>query len=218
MSGLLEKDFCLLKSNRKTLVLFLALAVVISLSQTDTFILGYFPFLMIIMLTGTISYDEMDNGFPFLFTLPVDRKIYIREKYLLCIVGTIGSFLIAWILYFAALIVNGAPDASGKLLESVGMFPVFLTIFFLAIAVTVPIQVKYGAEGSRIVLAGICFLGAGVILFVHKAAGDAALEKITSFSEMLEKTSGKIGVFAVSIAALLISYGISVRVMEKKEF
>lgn len=218
MSGLLEKDFCLLKSNRKTLVLFLALAVVISLSQTDTFILGYFPFLMIIMLTGTISYDEMDNGFPFLFTLPVDRKIYIREKYLLCIVGTIGSFLIAWVLYFAALLVNGVPDASEKLLENAGMFPAFLTVFFLAVAVTIPIQVKYGAEGSRIVLAGICFLGAGVILFVHKAAGDAALEKITSFSNMLEKTSGKIGVFAVSIAALLISYGISVRVMEKKEF
>lgn len=35
---------------------------------------------------------------------------------------------------------------------------------------------------------------------------------------MLEKTSGKIGAFAVGIAALLISYGISVRVMEKKEF
>ena len=82
MSGLLQKDLCLLKSNRKTLVLFLALAVVISLGQTNTFILGYFPFLMIIMLTGTISYDEMDNGFPFLFTLPVDRKMYIREKYL----------------------------------------------------------------------------------------------------------------------------------------
>ena len=73
-------------------------------------------------------------------------------------------------------------------------------------------------EGCRIVLAGICFLGAGVILFVHKTAGDAALEKITSFSDMLEKTSGKIGAFAVGIAALLISYGISVRVMEKKEF
>ena len=218
MSGLLEKDFCLLKSNRKTLALFLALAAVISLSQTDTFILGYFPFLMIIMLTGTISYDEMDNGFPFLFTLPIDRKLYIREKYLLCIVGTIGSFLIAWVLYFAALLVNGVPDASEKFLESVEMFPVFLVVFFLAIAVTVPIQVKYGAEGTRIVLAGICFLGAGVILFVRKAAGDAALEKITSFSNLLGKNAGKIGVFAASIAALLISYGISARVMEKKEF
>ncbi len=217
MSGLLQKDLCLLKSNRKTLVLFLALAVVISLGQTNTFILGYFPFLMIIMLTGTISYDEMDNGFPFLFT-PFDRKMYIREKYLFCILGAAGSFLAALILYFVSLMVNGAADASGQLLEIAGMSPVFLAVFFAAIAVTIPVQVKYGAEGSRIVLAGICFLGAGVILFVHKAAGDAALEKITSFSDMLEKTSGKIGAFAVGIAALLISYGISVRVMEKKEF
>ncbi len=151
-------------------------------------------------------------------TLPFDRKMYIREKYLFCILGAAGSFLAALILYFVSLMVNGAADASGQLLEIAGMSPVFLAVFFAAIAVTIPVQVKYGAEGSRIVLAGICFLGAGVILFVHKAAGDAALEKITSFSDMLEKTSGKIGAFAVGIAALLISYGISVRVMEKKEF
>ena len=31
----------------------------------------------------TISYDEFDNGLAFLMTLPVTRKQYVAEKYLL---------------------------------------------------------------------------------------------------------------------------------------
>ena len=62
MSGLLEKDICLLlKGHRNTMILFLMICVFLGLSQTDTFILGYFPFLMIVLLIGTLSCDEADN-------------------------------------------------------------------------------------------------------------------------------------------------------------
>ena len=45
MSGLLEKDICLLlKGHRNTMILFLMICVFLGLSQTDTFILGYFRF------------------------------------------------------------------------------------------------------------------------------------------------------------------------------
>ena len=70
MSGLLEKDICLLlKGHRNTMILFLMICVFLGLSQTDTFILGYFPFLMIVLLIGTLSCDEADNGLPFLLSL-----------------------------------------------------------------------------------------------------------------------------------------------------
>ena len=106
MSGLLEKDICLLlKGHRNTMILFLMICVFLGLSQTDTFILGYFPFLMIVLLIGTLSCDEADNGLPFLFTLPIDRKLYIREKYLFCVAGTVVSFVLAWALYLVSLLV-----------------------------------------------------------------------------------------------------------------
>lgn len=37
---------------------------------------------------GTLSYDETDNGLAFLMTLPVDRKTYVREKYLFILICT----------------------------------------------------------------------------------------------------------------------------------
>ena len=94
---IIREDICLLlKGHRNTMILFLMICVFLGLSQTDTFILGYFPFLMIVLLIGTLSCDEADNGLPFLFTLPIDRKLYIREKYLFCVAGTVVSFVLAW--------------------------------------------------------------------------------------------------------------------------
>lgn len=172
MSGLLEKDICLLlKGHRNTMILFLMICVFLGLSQTDTFILGYFPFLMIVLLIGTLSCDEADNGLPFLFTLPIDRKLYIREKYLFCVAGTVVSFVLAWALYLVSLLVHGVSNVSGVLLENAGMIPVFLAVFFITISIMIPVQIKCGAESARVMMAGICFLFAGVILFVQKVAG-----------------------------------------------
>lgn len=40
---------------------------------------------------GTLSYDETDNGLAFLMTLPVDRKTYVREKYLFILICTAAA-------------------------------------------------------------------------------------------------------------------------------
>ena len=145
MSGLLEKDICLLlKGHRNTMILFLMICVFLGLSQTDTFILGYFPFLMIVLLIGTLSCDEADNGLPFLFTLPIDRKLYIREKYLFCVAGTVVSFVLAWALYLVSLLVHGVSNVSGVLSENAGMIPVFLAVFFITISIMIPVQIKCG--------------------------------------------------------------------------
>ena len=214
MSGLLEKDICLLlKGHRNTMILFLMICVFLGLSQTDTFILGYF--LMIVLLIGTLSCDEADNGLPFLFTLPIDRKLYIREKYLFCVAGTVVSFVLAWALYLVSLLVHGVSNVSGVLSENAGMIPVFLAVFFIMI----PVQIKCGAESARVMMAGICFLFAGVILFVQKVAGEATLDQITELIGTITGTiPGQAGIFTAGSVVLLISYRISVGFMEKQEF
>lgn len=198
---------------------FLMICVFLGLSQTGTFILGYFPFLMIVLLIGTLSCDEADNGLPFLFTLPIDRKLYIREKYLFCVAGTVVSFVLAWALYLVSLLVHGVSNVSGVLSENAGMIPVFLAVFFITISIMIPVQIKCGAESARVMMAGICFLFAGVILFVQKVAGEATLDQITELIGTITGTiPGQAGIFTAGIVVLLISYRISVGFMEKQEF
>ena len=219
MSGLLEKDICLLlRGHRNMLILFFMICVFLGLGQPGTFILGYLPSLMLVVLIGTFSCDESDNGFPFLFTLPIDRKTYIQEKYGFCVGGTVVSFAIAWALYMASQVLHGVSNLSGLLLENAGTIPVFLAVFFIALSVMIPVQIKFGAESARVLMAGICFFFAGVVLFVQKIAGEATLDQIAELlGTITGNVPGQAGIFAVSIAVVLISYGISVRFMEKRE-
>lgn len=153
MSGLLEKDICLLlRGHRNMLILFFMICVFLGLGQPGTFILGYLPSLMLVVLIGTFSCDESDNGFPFLFTLPIDRKTYIQEKYVFCVGGTVVSFAIAWMLYMASQVLHGVSNLSGLLLENAGMIPVFLAVFFIALSVMIPVQIKFGAESARVLM------------------------------------------------------------------
>ena len=205
MSGLLEKDICLLlRGHRNMLILFFMICVFLGLGQPGTFILGYLPSLMLVVLIGTFSCDESDNGFPFLFTLPIDRKTYIQEKYVFCVGGTVVSFAIAWVLYMASQVLHGVSNLSGLLLENAGTIPVFLAVFFIALSVMIPVQIKFGAESARVLMAGI--------------AGEATLDQIAELlGTITGNVPGQAGIFAVSIAVVLISYGISVRFMEKRE-
>ena len=51
---------------------------------------------------STLAYDERDNGFPFLFSLPVDIKTYVGEKYLFCVMTSLVGVAVGTALFFAA--------------------------------------------------------------------------------------------------------------------
>ena len=38
---------------------------------------------------NTISYDENEHGYTYLFSLPVNKKIYVREKYMFSFIMTV---------------------------------------------------------------------------------------------------------------------------------
>ena len=56
-------------------------------------ILGWLPFAISILLINTITYDELDKGYGFLMTLPIDAETYVREKYFFCLTGGTVSWL-----------------------------------------------------------------------------------------------------------------------------
>ena len=89
----------------------------------------------------------------------------------------------------ASQVLHGVSNLSGLLLENAGMIPVFLAVFFIALSVMIPVQIKFGAESARVLMAGICFFFAGVVLFVQKIAGEATLDQI---AELLGTITGNV--------------------------
>ena len=88
MKGLFAKDFSIL--NLRHIPLILALLTITGFFS----ILPWFSLVLAAIVTGwttsTITTDQLDNGWPALFVLPVSRKQYVREKYILALLGANG--------------------------------------------------------------------------------------------------------------------------------
>lgn len=216
MLGLIEKDLRLTLTRKQTLIIFLAIALFMGISMDGTFVIGYFTMLATIMSVGTISYDEFDNGFAFLMTLPFERKTYVREKYLLSLLFVAAAWSIGTILYCIGSVVR---HNTAALADELPVMPVLIPLFYLAAAIMIPLQLKYGAEKSRLALAVIFGIIAAVIYGSTRLLDGTNI--LSRLAMTLESISPVIALVALSGICIIVSYVfylLSVRIIEKKEF
>ncbi len=216
MKGLLIKDFCLNFSNRRTVGLFLFICLFMGLAMDGTFIIGYAALLMGMLAVGTLSYDEMDNGFPFLMSLPVDGRTYVREKFLYVFLTELAGAVFGIVVYLVTSLIKGASfPLAGGMEEAIGI----LVACVLMASILIPIQLKFGSEKSRVaymVIFGLLFAVTFVVSKVPKVS-ELMRDLILKLDRMPAVLIG--GVLAAAVAAVVILlYMISVRIMEKKEF
>ena len=177
--------------------------------------MGYFPILWMRLAAGTISYDELDHGLSFLLTLPVTRKIYVLEKYVLCMAAEVlgGVFAVVWA---AALnLYTGNSFSEYFILQAV----VCLIAACWMMVLQIPVQLKFGAEKSRIILigavAGITAVVVGVLKLAEKQSQNGVVWSIMVSGNM---QGGLLAAGALlTVLALVVSCLIACRILEKKE-
>ena len=211
MIGLMEKDVRLTFSNKKVLCIFVfALALA---AMNDGFILWYFPFLAVFMVFGTLTNDEMDNGRTFLFTLPVDVKTYVQEKYLLALITFALSYGLALVLYYAVGMVSGATVAApGE--DTYGL----LTGLLVFLSITIPTSLKFGREKGMVimlVMSGVIVLGAKLLSSTD--LGDSVVKALSWFLKLQQEMQFGL-VIGLVVVILVVSYVCSVQIMKKKEW
>lgn len=216
MLGLIEKDLRLTLTRKETLVIFFVMALVMGTSIEGSFVIGYLTMLTTIVAVGTISYDEFENGFAFLMTLPFDRKTYVREKYLLTLFLNVAAWCIGAILYFIGSLIR---HNTGNLTEELPVLLTLIPVIYLSAAIMIPLQLKYGPEKSRIIF----FIILGIIAILIFGSS-----KIFSSSNILAGTlmafngiSHAAALVTLTALCLLLTYASyvwSVRIMHEKEF
>jgi hypothetical protein len=221
MKGLLVKDFKILMNQKKFMIMFFFVAIVLSFSMDSSFIVSYISMIGTILTLSTISFDYQDEGYSFLMTLPIRRGDYAIGKYVFTVLGLACFWGISLVLQFASFFIQGTEfDLTETLLTDICLLPLFI---FVA-AVLIPIEIKFSPEKVRVVM----FLFFGIVLVIAMG-GKALLEKLQDntgieFVSKLETLDAVnplpiiMGVLAISIIMLLISMIISVRIMEKREF
>ena len=217
MFGLIEKDLRLTFARKQTLLIFFIMALVMGISMDGSFIVGYLTMLAAVISIGTISYDEYDNGFAFLMTVPFGRKTYVREKYLFCLIMSTAAWCIGAVLYFIG---NTVRRSGVNMVEELPMLIALIPVMYLSSALMIPIQLKYGSEKSRIALF-ILFGCIAVLIFGAKTFFSSMENPITELIQTIENLSPTVILLTViTVCALAsgVSYMLSIRIMGKKEF
>ncbi|MCM1101447.1 MAG: ABC-2 transporter permease [Clostridium sp.] len=217
MLGLLSKDFRLIKNQG---ILMLAVMVVAGIgfaygTGNPASGVGYLTMIGTLYCLNTISYDGYDNGYAFLFTLPVSPRMYAAEKYVLTLILSSVSCAVSAVV--TELYVN-EPSGLG---ERMFIYPGIWIAMLCVAGLMIPIHLKFGAEKGRILSVFGCaliFLGVYLLRALDQEKVKAVFDAIDAFTERV----GDVGVLAAVavfvVGFCLISLLISMRVMSRKEF
>ena len=177
----------------------------------------YIPSVLAIYSGNTISYDENGHGYTYLFSLPVNKKIYVREKYIFSFIMTVCGWCIGVICAGIAALINLEEVLN---LEMLAMELITFFVFQAIAGIMIAIRIRFEGEKGRIVLPiailiifAICYT-TGSILKTNLELKESILNVIGGTGDL----EIAIALIVLSLLVWFISYIYSMRVMKKKEF
>lgn len=216
MKGLLVKDLRLMKNQRQFFLSILVIALVFALAgQNLYFVVSYCTLVAAFFTLSTISYDEYNNGFFYLFTMPISRREYAVEKYLLVLIVGGGT----WLLITTAVgIYTWIQNPQTNMLEwLIGAASAFVSLLGV-IAVLLPVQLKVGAEKSRIAAMLVSFGIFGAAMLIGRIVKSTRVNLDFHWISKIGTAGWSVIGFAGFVSVILISLVVSIRIMEKKKF
>ena len=222
MKGMLIKDFRLLKNQGKSLLLMLLVVAIFMNFITDVgpaFIVGYITIIFSLFTATTISYDEFDNCYLFIMTLPVTRKKYVNEKYVFALLSIVCTWVLGTVL--GTILLLAQPAAEMNAADWLGSCIGYIFAAWICVSIMLPIRLKFDSEKSRyanfIMIAVVfiaAFLVSSVIDYLPMSIVEAGKEWFYGLS-----AGGVLGIAGgITVAAVIISYLCSQHIIAKKEF
>lgn len=215
MRGLFEKDIRLLLQRKQTLVLFAIIAVFMGYTMEGTFIVGYVSILCAIFTVSTISFDEAENCYPFLMTLPIKSVDYVSEKYAFCIFGGFLGWILSVVIYLTANVSRGNPVDTGSELLVAAMF---IPIIVVMSSIMISFQLKFGAEKSRIVLMILSGVTAVMGYAGSKMFGNTEIPEVLESIDKMPITTIFACITLIAVIVAVITFMWSLSIMKKKEY
>ena len=210
MLGLIKKDLLMLKGNFKTWLILLFVYIVMAFQElmSLSFLL---PFMCVVTMLSTFSYDSYNKWDAYVCSLPDGRKNSVRAKYIATLLLIFVTVIITTIL----TIIIGYYRTKTINLESMGetiMGAIFATTLLQSIMY--PAIYKYGVEKARIAIFIVIF---GTALVGGVLSKYIDFDNIIQGLAFLEKYI-MIIIPMVIVVMVYISYKISEAIYKRKEY
>lgn len=223
MKALLMKDLRTLKNERRLWVSIIGVSVLFGvLFQNWYFMMGYIMFGLSMIARTMYQYDVADQGIVYLMTLPITRKEYVKEKYLLSLMSICIGGILSMILTKIGMLFT--PDQADSNQEIFSAFLGILAVALVLQAIIFPVELKYDVSKSRII---ILLLVMGIIILFtafDMLIGAILVAFITIFVDafggiFIQHFLGIVLLSAVVVGMIYFSsYRKSVKIMGQKEF
>ena len=217
MKGLFVKDMRLLLQRKKFFLMIVIISTVLGFNTDGQFVIGYLTLICSLFVLSTISYDEYDNCYPFLMTLPAEREDYVKEKYLFGLILGGIAWMIGCIIY---MVKEAFTNPSVDFIEEIPVMLMYIPMFLLLMDLTIPLHLKYGSERGRMMTIGLVggviavVLCIGIGLEYLNVRYDRLLSEIDSWTV----AANVVVLFGIVMVVTLTSYSISTRIIQKKDY
>ena len=209
MKGLLLKDLYMMRKYCWMMLAVIVLFTAVSFVDKANMFFQFYPIVIISVLPVTIlGYDEKCHWDVYGQVFPYSRKQLVTVKYLLGLILVCAMWLLLAAIQFFGSVVNhsgGQGDLWSFLL-------IVLSTGFLASGFLMPIIFIFGTEKGRL---------AFMIVIVLICAGSAGMTSLPSnilFRFPLSTGAVALIAFAASSIILFLSWIVSVKIYERKEF
>ena len=212
MKGLILKDICNQLGQLKAFAMMLVIFIVCFANSAEGTLIIMCAVYATVMVISNLAMDESCQWEIFALTMPVTRRQLVLAKYIVAIfyallgivVGTAATLIIR-------LLGFGSGDATFWELLQISVVGIVIAAIFISLLL--PVDFKYGVQKGRLVLFGVAaFIGGGGVLLSGKE------EMLDGFFRRFSGTADGLFFGALTLLLLLISFTISSRIMEKKEF
>ncbi len=224
MKALLIKDFKLMKQQIFVYTIIIICLGLISYMDNIVYLRSNFVFLNISFLTiimsvltmSSINNDEYSNGYPYMLSLPINRKTYIIEKYIFGLILGIITMLVIW--FMSLVVTNHFYDFA-----SIACFlslPLMITVQSFIIPMRFLVNDKRGKNAIAfiiVLLFSIVFVGSRFLVsYIYSEYYSLQIFSKLIFS--MSFPSLMIVWLILSLLLLLISVKISINIFNKTEF
>ncbi len=210
MLGFIKKDINMVKSNFKLIgVLLIVYAFLAFTNKMDiSFIL---PFISVMIMISSFSYDSFNNWDAYMVTLPNGRKNGVLAKYLTTF---LLIFIISLITLTISLIISYTKNTEINYLQIFTSLLGTIIGTLLVVSFMYPLIYKLGIEKARIsiflIIFGLAFLGSLLINHINISHITNALTKLGNLLVPIT--------IIITLLLLYISYIISLKIIRKKEY
>lgn len=207
MKALILKDLYVLFNQKKILISLTAIFVFMSFYFEDPgLLLTFLTLLCIIEINSSLTYDETSKWNRFANTLPIKRTEIVKSKYVLSLI----FIVLVVIISLPVFLISNAVTNSFTINEIFSIFCIIISGLLFILSIIFPVFIKFGIQTGRIVL-----MATVLIPFV----GINIVSNGTFFNGIFELLNNiRLFIPLFLIVMFYISYKLSVKLYEKKEF